>query len=372
MAARLVFWISVATVFYAYAGYPLALLALQFFVRHPVRRAPILPSVSILIPAYNEEHAIARKLENTLALDYPADRLEIVVASDGSTDRTALIAQQFADGRRLRVLAFPGNRGKTAALNASVPQVSGEIIVFSDATAVLCSDALRQLVRNFADPDVGAVSGRYTVTQAGGSSTGASEDLYWKYETSLKILESSIASTVGAHGHLYAIRRELYPFPQAGTINDDYVIFSSVLAKGYRAVYDSSAIVYEEAREMAGFNRRVRIVAGNVQQLREIAGLIRPLHLLPLFFFVSHKLARLLVPLAMVAALSANLLLRGQPFYLATIYVQAGFYLLAAWGAQSCLRPKILMLPFYFAMINAAAFQGFYHAFTRRRGMAWK
>ncbi len=372
MRADLVFWISLSAVIYTYAGYPLALLALRLFVRRPIGRAPISPSISLLIPAYNESPVIERKIQNALALDYPEERIEIVLASDGSTDDTVAIAQRLADGRRVRVLAFPRNRGKMATLNASVPQLGGDIIVFSDATALLYPDALRRLVQNFADPDVGAVSGRYTVVKAGGARTGASEDLYWKYETSLKILESDVSSTVGAHGHLYAIRRELYPYPADNVINDDYVIFSSVLAKGYRAVYEPAAIVYEEAREMTGFGRRIRIVAGNIQQVREASRLIRPLRPLPLFFFISHKLARLLVPLAMLAALIANLLLLGRPLYRGAICVQAGFYLLAACGALWRLRPKILMLPFYFSMINAAAFLGFYYALTRRRGMAWE
>lgn len=372
MPAYLVFWISVAAVIYAYAGYPLTLLTLRLFIRRPVRRAPISPSVSLLIPAYNESAVIERKMQNALALDYPAEQLEIVVASDGSTDDTVAIAQRLACGRRVRVLAFPRNRGKMATLNASVPQLGGDIIVFSDAPALLYPDALRRLVQSFADPDVGAVSGRYTVVKARDVRTGASEDFYWKYETSLKILESDVASTVGAHGHLYAIRRQLYPYPADHIINDDYVIFSSVLAKGYRAVYEPAAIVYEEAREMTGFGRRIRIVAGNIQQVQEIARLIHPLRLLPLFFFVSHKLARLLVPVAMFSALIANLALLGKPFYLLTICAQASFYLLAASGALWRLRPKILMLPFYFAMINAAALFGFYHALTRRRSMAWE
>ena len=358
-------------VLYTYAGYPLTLLALRLFVRRPVRRARVLPSVSLLVPAYNESRVIERKIRNALALDYPAERLEIVVASDGSTDCTVAIAERLADGRRVRVVAYPCNRGKMATLNASVPHLSGDIIAFSDAPALLYPDALRRLVESFADPDVGAVSGCYTVVQAGEVSTGASEDLYWKYETSLKELESDLASTLGAHGHLYAIRRELYPYPAPATINDDYVIFVSVLAKGYRAVYDTSAVVYEEAREMAGFQRRVRIVAGNIQQLREIGPLIRPLRPLPLFFFVSHKLARLVVPLFLLAALIANLFLLDGPLYRGAICAQAAFYLLAASGALWRLRPKLLMLPFYFSMINAAAFLGFYHALTRRRGIAW-
>ena len=372
MPAQLVFWISVAVVFYTYAGYPLILIALRALARRPVRSAPILPSVSLLIPAYNESRVIERKIKNALALDYPPDRLEIVIASDGSTDDTVAIAQRMADGQQVRVLPFPCNRGKMATLNASVPQLRADVVVFSDAPALLCPDALRQLVQSFADPEVGAVSGHYTVIRTGDARTGASEDFYWKYETALKTMESSLGSTLGAHGHLYAIRRELYPYPPPATINDDYVIFVSVLSRGYRAVYDASAIVYEEAHEMEGFGRRVRIVAGNIQQLREMRRLLRPFQPLPLFVFLSHKLARLVVPLAMLTALTANLFLLGRPFYIAAICAQALFYLLAAGGALRRLTPKILMLPFYFSMVNAAAFFGFYHALTRRRNMAWE
>jgi cellulose synthase/poly-beta-1,6-N-acetylglucosamine synthase-like glycosyltransferase len=171
---------------------------------------------------------------------------------------------------------------------------------------------------------------------------------------------------------LHAIRRNLYPVLSPGTINDDYIIPVSVLSKGYRAVYEPAAIVYEEAREMTGFGRRVRIMAGNLQQIREIRGLLWPLQLLPLFFFLSHKVSRLLVPFAMVAALVANLWLLDQPLYQLLFVGQAAFYAIALLGTMFKLRPKAIMLPFYFCMINAATFFGLYHALTSRRRMAWK
>ncbi len=372
MLALLIFWIAVLVPFYAYIGYPLVLLLLRLVIRHDVRKAPIQPSISLLIPAYNEDDVIARKIENSLALDYPANLLEIVVASDGSKDRTAETAQKLADGSRVRVLAFTENRGKIATLNASVPQLRGEIVVFSDAPAMLFPNSVRLLIENFADPAVGAVSGLYKIVKADEVDVGKSEDLYWKYETFLKIQESQIASTLGGHGHLHAIRKDLYPYPPPGTINDDYIIPVSVLAKGYRAVYEPAAVVYEEAHEMTGFGRRIRIMAGNIQQMREIKGLLHPLRPLALFFFLSHKVSRLVVPFAMLVALIANLFLLGSSFYFAVFCAQLVFYLLAALGAVWPLRPKILMLPFYFSMINAATFFGFYHALTQRRGMAWK
>jgi glycosyltransferase involved in cell wall biosynthesis len=370
--SELLFWLSVAVPVYAYIGYPLVLMALRGLIHRGVKKAEYEPSISLLIPAYNEGDVIERKIQNSLALDYPAHKLEIVVASDGSTDNTAVLAQGLADGTRVRVLAYEQNQGKIGILNAAVPELLGEIIVFSDAAAMIYPNALRRLMSNFADPTVGAVSGKYTVVKADEIGIGKSEDFYWKYETFLKVQESEIASTLGGHGHLHAIRRDLYPFPRKGTINDDYVIPVSVLARQYRAVYEPSAIVYEEAHEMAGFGRRVRIMAGNIQQLREIKGVIRPFRPLPLFFFLSHKVARLLVPFAMAAALILNLFLLNRLLYQAVFALQAGFYLLAIIGAVLPLKPKLLMLPYYFSMINVAVFFAVYHAITSRRNMAWK
>ncbi len=369
MPVELIFWIAVAIPLYAFAGYPFLLLVLGLALRRTVKKAPIWPLVSLLIPAYNEARVMARKIENSLALDYPADRIEIVVVSDGSSDETVEIARARGG---VRVLALPKNRGKVAALNAAVPQLGGQVIVFSDASAMLAPDALRRLTENFADPAVGAVSGRYRVVKPNEVNIGASEDLYWKYEGYVKTRESRLASTVGAHGHLHAIRKELYPFPPAGTINDDYVIPLSVLAAGFRAVYEPSALVCEEAREMTGFARRIRIVAGNLQQLRYLGRFLKPFQPLPLLFFLSHKVIRLFVPFAMLAAWAANFCLIRTSAYRVLLGAQLLFYALAVLGFTGRLRPRALRLPFYFCMVNSAAFFGFYHAITRRRSMAWK
>lgn len=367
--AELLFWIAVWVPLYAFLGYPLVLAALRLAIRRDVRKAPIHPFVSLLIPAYNEARTIARKIENSLALDYPPDRIEIVIVSDGSSDQTVNIARS-AGG--VRVLALPRNRGKVSALNAAVPQLRGEIIVFSDASGMLAADAVRRLIENFADPSVGAASGRYRVVKANEVNIGASEDLYWRYEAFLKTEESRLASTLGAHGHLHAIRKQLYPFPPAETINDDYVIPLSVLERGFRAVHEPAAVVFEEAREMTGFGRRIRIVAGNFQQLRYLRQFLRPFQPLPLLFFLSHKVVRLFVPFAMLTAVATNLLLIGSQAYRVLFGVQVMFYALAALGLTGQLRPRALRLPFYFCMVNSAAFFGLYHAMTRRRGMAWK
>ena len=370
------FWVCVAIPVYAYLGYPVTLLILRRMLHAEVKKQSITPRLSLLIPAYNESSNIERKIRNSLSLDYPAELLEIVVACDGSKDRTPELASALAGSAeaegRVRVLDFPINRGKIATLNAAVPELHGEIIVFSDASAILNRDALRMLVRNFADSRVGAVSGKYTVIKPHEVNIGSSEDLYWKYETFLKTQEAQLSSTLGGHGHLHAIRAEMYPFPRAGTINDDYVIHASVIAKGWRAVYEPEAVIREEAREMTGFGRRVRIMAGNIQQLREIKPLLKPFRPFPVFFFLSHKAMRLVVPFAMLAAFICNLFLLRRPVYQVLLAIQVIFYASAILGSRVRLRPKLLMVPYYFSMINAATFLGAYHAFTGLRRMRWK
>jgi cellulose synthase/poly-beta-1,6-N-acetylglucosamine synthase-like glycosyltransferase len=370
--AETVFWLGVGVATYVYALYPLLLAALRLVIRRPVQAASIEPSVSLLVAAYNEADVIEAKIRNALALDYPADRLEIVVASDGSTDGTADTAQRLADGRRVRVIAHPTNRGKVAVLNDALPQLRGEIVAFSDASSMMSRDALRQLVRSFADPTVGAVSGVYRVQRHDDAQLGRQEDFYWRYETFLKTQEAALDSILGAHGSLYAIRKSLYPFPRAGTINDDYIIPVRVLHEGYRVAYEPRAVAEEEAHEMGGFSRRVRIMTGNVQQLREIGPLLWPPRWLPLLFFISHKAGRLLVPLAMVAVAISNLFLLDRPFYRWTLAAQITFYVLVLVGAVWPIRPRVLRLPYYFCMINAAAFLGMYHALRGSRSLAWK
>jgi len=370
-----IFWASAALAVYVYAGYPILLAVLRRVAKHPVAKRPIEPTVSLLVAAYNEADVIEAKIRNALELDYPADRLEIAIACDGPNDGTTAIAQRVAaqiGGGRVRVFAYPVNRGKLHALNDTIPQLTGDIVAFSDASSMLAPDAMRLLVANFADEDVGAASGVYRVLRGDEAALGKQEDFYWKYETYLKLAEADVGSILGCHGSLYAIRRALYPLPKPGTINDDYVIPMRILSRGYRVAYEPAAVAYEEAAEMGGFSRRVRIMTGNFEQLREMKALIRPLRPGPLFFFLSHKAGRLVVPIAMLAMLGANLFLLDRPFYRALFALQLAFYALVLLGALVRLKPKVLRLPYYFCMINAAAFLGMYHALRGGRTLAWK
>jgi len=370
--AGLWFWIAVGFPVYVYFGYPILLWGLQAVFRSSVSRQSVEPSVSLLVAAYNEAAVIADKIRNGLALDYPAEKLEIVIASDGSKDATAEIVRSLADaesGGRIRLLNFETNRGKTVVLNDAIPQLRGDIVAFSDASSMLAPNSIRVLVQSFSDPRIGAASGVYRLLKKDQARLGSQEDLYWKYETFLKVQEAKLGAFTGAHGSLYAIRRELYPFPSPDTINDDFTIPIRILEHGYRVAYEPAAIAYEEAHEMEGFSRRVRITAGNIEQMREIKCLLWPPRPFVLFCLLSHKTGRLLVPLFMLVALAANVVLRSQFPYNWLLVGQVVFYGLAVLGGIFSLRPKILRLPYYFCMINSALFAWVYQALRHGRAI---
>lgn len=371
MVAAWVFWGSVGFVLYLYFGFPLLLAVGSKLFARPVQKKPIEPFVSLLIPAFNEEDVIEEKLEACQKLDYPSDRIEVVVASDGSSDHTVELVRPHADGERVKLLAFERNRGKLAVLNEVVPQLRGEIVVFSDAASMPNPNAVRDLVSNFGDPKVGAVSGVYKIENRDSHDLGQQAGFYWRYETWIKQKEAEIGSILGAHGALYAIRRDLYPQLEPTVINDDFVIPMRIRRAGWRVAYEPTAVAVEEAQEMGGFGRRVRIHTGNVEQLGEVLGFLWPPdRWLTLFFLVSHKAGRVLGPAAMLAALAVNLFLLDQPLYQLMLAGQAAFYGLAGLGALGWLPIKALRLPYYFTMINFAALVGLWHFVTGRR--AWR
>ena len=349
------FWALIGVVGFAYVGYPFLLAVLVRLVGRPAQSADITPPVTLLVPAYNEEHSLGAKLESCMELDYPKDTLQILVLSDGSTDGTAAIAAQYA-GRGVELMAFDENRGKLAVLHDGLAHARGEIVAFSDAASRLLPDSLRRLVRPFADPAVGCVSGVYRVLRPEAAALGQEEGFYWRYETFIKQCESDLASILGAHGSLYAIRRALCPDLAQIRINDDYEIPVKIVAGGHRAVYEPGAVACEEATEMGGFARRVRIALGNFRQLRLLGLLLWPPRPWLLFEFVAHKVLRLLGPACLLGALVLNVLLPG-PVYACLLGAQILFYALAlaGWlGGGRWLRVPVVKLPYYFCMVNAA------------------
>jgi cellulose synthase/poly-beta-1,6-N-acetylglucosamine synthase-like glycosyltransferase len=378
-AAAWIFWLSIAFLFYAYGGFALLVGLVGLVQRRGVRKLPITPSVSLIIAAYNEEKVIGERLENALAMDYPRDRLQILVASDGSTDRTDDIVASYAS-RGVLLLSLP-RRGKIRTLNAAVTRANGKILVFSDANIMCRADTLRELVANFADPSVGGVAGHTTYTlDPASESSSYGERLYWRYDTWLKKLESQTGSIVSAHGGLYAIRRVLFkPIPD-GAVTDDFAISTAVIAHGYRLVFEPNALATEVAVPEAQreFRRRVRLMTRGLRGVFLRRRLLNPRKYG--FYSVvlaSHKLARRLVPvsLAIVAVASIAAWSHG-PLYQAAVLAQVVFYGMASVGyllrRSRMGRLRLLYIPFYYCMANVACSVAWVHALRGRRIEVWQ
>jgi cellulose synthase/poly-beta-1,6-N-acetylglucosamine synthase-like glycosyltransferase len=380
--AKIVFWASTALLVYTYFLYPLILLTLAAAQRvwralrsrqeAGFQPAGPLPTVSLVVAAHNEEAVIAQKLRNCRDLDYPADRLEILLGCDGCTDRTAELARASAFPNT-RVVDFPERAGKAAVLNRLLPRARGEIVVFSDATAMLERDALRKLAAPFDDPAVGCVGGEMRLRAANGVVEG--ESAYWRYERFLKLLESRLNLLVGASGCLYAIRRRLFrPIPRQGII-DDFLIAMRVREAGYRIVYAAGAVAQEEAAGIRqDFHRHVRIGAGNFHALRHTWRLLLPTSGATAFAYWSHKVLRWLAPFALIAALASALAAGEESLYAAAAACGVAFVALAAAGFRQERRnasSKWLRLPYYFLAMNLALLLGFVKFLTGRQTLIW-
>ena len=334
--AKATFWISFATIFYVYVGYPLLLLAWRSVARRPRQKRFWEPSVTIVMAAYNERDTIEKKLINFHELDYPRDLLQIIVSLDGSTDGTAEFIQTF-ENEGIDVLSDPQHSGKATTLNRAVLAAHGEVIVFVDSRQRLEPNAIRELVANFQDQTVGAVSGELILVDPKASTNGQAADaigLYWRYEKWLRTLESDIHSTVGATGALYAIRRNFFkPLPE-NTILDDVAIPMQTVLAGRRIVFEPAARAYDKVAccPKAEFGRKVRTLMGNYQLLAKTPALLLPWRNPACLQFVSHKVGRLIVPYFLAALFLSNLFLM-QGFYGTAFALQCAWYLLACAGA---------------------------------------
>jgi cellulose synthase/poly-beta-1,6-N-acetylglucosamine synthase-like glycosyltransferase len=380
LSAEGLLWASGLLVLYSYVGYPV-LIALLARLRPapPVARAPIEPKVTLLIVAHNEEERIGAKLRNSLAIDYPRDRLDILVASDGSWDGTDEVVSSFSrDG--VRLLRLPGPKGKPSALNEAVPLAEGEILVLCDARQRLDKAAVRELVSHFADPTVGAVSGELHIDAENGSASGEGVGLYWRYEKAIRRAESVCGSTVGATGALYAFRKALFRPLDPGTILDDVAVPMRVAEAGYRVTFEPAAAAFDEACKDAAceYRRKVRTLAGNYQLVALYPSFLDPRRNRLTWHFVSHKLSRLVVPWCLaVCLLSSGWLwaVRGSAPHGAVFAAQVLFYALA--GAGFALerlgrRPRLLSVPCAVTLLNvaaAAALPGFLRGTQKA---AWK
>jgi cellulose synthase/poly-beta-1,6-N-acetylglucosamine synthase-like glycosyltransferase len=381
-ALAAVLWTSLALVAYAYVGYPLLLHLLASCwgrrVSPPPLRDEQLPTVSLLIAALNEEKWIADRVLNALHQDYPAERLRVVIASDGSTDRTCQIVKGLA-GRypgRVHLREFDQRRGKAAVLNHVLPELKSEIVVLSDANTFFDQGAVRNLARWFRDRSVVAVCGKLHLVDA---ATGCNVDsLYWRYENFLKEREARLGALLGANGAVYAIRRGDYARIPSDTIIDDFVIpLQMKLQRRGRIVYDSAAVATEETPPKVAdeFRRRARIGAGGFQSLVRLWPLALPSAGWTSFTFVSHKLLRWIAPLFLLLALAANLLLLQLPEYRLLFILQAGFYGLAALGAWLPGNNTVIRgvrLATLFTSMNAALAVGFWRWLAGMQRGTWQ
>ncbi len=366
------FIIALLFILYTYIGYPLVLLVVtRGKKRRPDLQSRHFPRISLLIPVYNEQEVIVAKLNNSLALDYPEGKLEIVVASDGSDDRTVELVRPLLS-RSVRLKAYSEHRGKMSTLNRAIPELSGEIIVFTDASAFFPPETLKILLQGFANPEVGAISGSLILQEEVAGGGELSVDWYWRMEKFIRERESLLSSTVGATGAIWALRRELFsPLPD-DTILDDFLLPLAPVRRGYRVQFESRARAYERSRtNLRGeFRRKVRTLTGNYQAFLRAQWLFRSKLA---FQLISHKLCRLFVPFALIGLLISSWFGPSalRPFF----YLQVICYALAAAGLLLINRGrkprKLFSVPLTFCLLNGAALKAFFVYFLARRRPVW-
>lgn len=366
---ELIFWGAVAFVFYAYAGYPCALLVLAHVRSRPVVRAPIRPRVSFIIAAHNEERRIAGKIENTLRLEYPSNALDIIVASDASTDRTEAIVRAYAP--RIWLVRSRERRGKEAAQQLAVRSAMGEILVFSDVATALPPQAINTIVQNFADPTVGCVSSLDRLVDEHGMVAG--EGVYVRYEMWLRTLETRANTLVGLSGSFFAARRDVCR-RWAADRQSDFSTLLNAVKSGYRGVLDPRSVgcyrnIADDRRE---FDRKVRTVARGIAVVADNLAMLNPFRYgLFAWQLASHKLCRWLVPFALVAAAVANALLASRSsFYGAAMIAQAGFYMAALMGLW--VRSPLLKIPMFFVLGNLAVLRAWLRVARGERVVVWE
>jgi cellulose synthase/poly-beta-1,6-N-acetylglucosamine synthase-like glycosyltransferase len=379
--SRLLFWLSWGLIGWTYVGFPAVVLARGRLRPRPHRTAPITPTVSIVIAARNEEASIGAKLDNLSALDYPADLLEVLIASDGSDDGTDDIVRA-REHERLHLLA-PGRVGKAAALNTAVARATGEILVFSDANSMFAPDAIRRLVEPFADPEVGGVAGdqRYAQDEAGGgeAAVAGGERSYWSLDRALKVAESLGGHVISATGAIYAVRRSLFREVPAA-VTDDFATSTGVIAQGRRLVFAPDAVAYEAVGATAEveFSRKVRVMTRGLNGVRVRRELLNPrrhgFYALQLF---SHKVLRRLMAVPLLVLAITSTLLRGRsPFYALASASQIALYATGVLGLLAGRRPrarsKLVAAPTFFVLVNVASLQAVLNVVRGRNIAHWE
>lgn len=375
---KFIFWLSIIWTVYTYFGYLVILIIISKFNKKPkiIKDKDFIPSVSLIAAAHNEEKVIRRKIEESLNLDYPKEKLEIIIASDGSTDRTDQIVNDFA-GRGVVLVQQDKHRGKTAVQNLAVLKARGEILVFSDATTIFKEDALKKLVRNFKDPIVGCVGGEEHFLKSQ-ETISKEASFYWRYERFLRRKESDFNTLIGVSGCIFAIRRRFYE-PLEDSLGEDFTLPLKVASKGFRVVYEKEAIGYEEAAmdtktELA---RKTRIVSRGINALFKMRHLLNPFKYPSLSFqLISHKIFRWFAPIFMLSLFFSSLFLLGvNRFFFVMGMCQVIFYILATVGfflKNHKYSPKFVRLIYHFCIVNIAGIWGMINFLKGERKVIWQ
>ncbi|MFH2145336.1 MAG: glycosyltransferase family 2 protein [Candidatus Omnitrophota bacterium] len=374
----LIFWMSLGVLVYVYFGYMAICMVLGVIFKKQRKQEDILPSVSLIIPAFNEACVMRQKIENSLGLDYPKEKLEIVVASESQDQTNSIVAEYASQG--VILCAYEQRQGKSRMIYLTIPKTRGEIIVFSDANAIFKPDALRKLVRNFSDDRIGAALGKLVISNPKKSAASTGESVYKKYEGILRRYNSYLRSVLGADGSIFGIRRELY-FPIDPDHGDDFELTVRILLKGYGVVFEPEAVSYEQASDTLAseVKRKIRIVSWFFKSafilLKEM---FWPLQIFLIWQVISHKILRWLSPYFLLGVFFSNLFLcNTHPGYRIFFYAQSTFYLMAACGwfyldKRKKQLPLLLKLPTYFLMFNYAFFLGTLRGIFLKQKPVWE
>ncbi|MEG2674524.1 MAG: glycosyltransferase family 2 protein [Muribaculaceae bacterium] len=383
---KILFWVSIAVVFYTYIGYGI-LLWILVKIKSLAHKDKVIvednvtPDVTLLIAAYNEEDVVDEKMQNTLALNYPSKHFNIVWITDGSNDATN---EKLSAYQQVTILHQPQRQGKTAAINRGMPFIHTPIVIFTDANTMINKDAINEIVSCFSNPNVGCVAGekRIAIQQKDNAAAGG-EGIYWKYESALKSLDSQLCTAIGAAGELFAIRRELFETMENDTLLDDFILSMRIAQRGYKIAYCAKAYAIENGS--ADMNeekkRKVRIAAGGIQSIYRLRALLNIFKYgIMSFQYISHRVLRwsitpvllfLLIPLniAIVTISPQN------TTYIVILILQAIFYAMGYWGyylSKKSIKNKILYIPYYFIFMNTNVISGFFYLRRKKGSGAWE
>jgi len=376
---KVLFWMLLFIIVYVYFLYPVFLYIFSFFIQKELikgNQEDKLPNVSIIMAAYNELKFIERKIKNCLSLDYPKNKIEIIIGSDASEDGTNNIIEKYVtEDSRVKFFPHTERRGKMAVVNDGVKNAIGEICVFSDVSELFDKDAVRKLVRNFKTPDVGAVTGNHLYNPSK-ANLGKGTILYWKYQRMMQKLESKLETILSCDGTIYACRRRLYVAPPEGTINDDKAVPLGVIRQGYRVVFEPEAIVRGDALNKTDsfFNQKVRSQAGMYQLIWRYLDMFWIKRPVVLFIFLSHMVGPVMVPWLLLVLLWTNLMILSVYPYNIVFFLQVIFYLSSLCGliAQAkSIRTPIFYVPYFFVVSNVASLLGFFSYLLKIQKAEW-